>query len=281
MKAPKFIRRHKIALALATACALLVVAAAAWYLSPHDQPPADGGQGDQAQEEQAEDRQAQQPEEIAADGQVLAQVQDYSSAERELQDLLNAKIWSSSDTDSARFYDGLAVFTKSGKQETHSFLIKALGEKESSSSAQNAPRTSQPVSVEIDGDAAVMLVRQTLTSDGGIASTSISSDALPGGNSEMAASQPVEKFTISGFTENDASRLGVDPAKVTDALADYCSQRYPTAVSATWDGTATSDYQAETLSIPFTLTNKSKTSLTVTWDMLSAKAVSVSNGTHA
>ena len=190
----------------------------------------------------------------------------YNDDERLVQDLLNASLWAASDSGSfVKFQDGSMTISKDGQEKTQSFLIKAVGASETTTPAQNDAYTTQAVAVSIDDDYEIMTLKRPTS---GSSPASVKSKTIFGSDSELFATQPSETLAVSGLPTEALSTLNTDLDAIRSAMSVFCSQRYPSATNATWDGTVTIDYDTQTATTTFTLSTRDEVKVKVVTDLL-------------
>ena len=292
MKMPRFIRRHKGALAIfAVAAVLAACAGAAVVCGLPSAPDADQvGGGDDAAQEQAEERGEDAGDEAGGDiwsgvdrDRYASDVRSYGTTARELQDFLNASVWVNGDS-YARFQDGAAVTKKNGKDaEAAPFVIRTAEKKTEASDGSKSSTTTYVAAIEIEGQTGLLTYTKSSSTavDFDMSTSKIVCTALFGNSSDYASQGPAETFDVANLSSDAVNMLGGDKDKIASALSTLARDIAPTASIATWNEDVTIDYGTGVVSATFTLNNSSKTVVKAKYDMGSNRVfASQSNGTN-
>ena len=187
-------------------------------------------QQQQAEEEQKTDEEKQQEKEEAdpdlTDTQRKA-IDNYDDDTKAFIETLSASVWSANNgTDTLQFTGHTYTETVNGKATEHTYAVTRL------------EKGTDTAGMEIDTavfetDTGTHVVRYTCQT----------------GTGEV---DPVQDITVEGLNDEITALLG-GADNLTSELSKWCAAYYPTASTATWNGTATINYNENTITTAFTL----------------------------
>lgn len=186
----------------------------------------------------------------------------YSPEILEFISLLEANTWTANnETKSIVFSNGVTFKERSSssENETH-YTITALDIAKSTDGAN----TTYTSAINTGKESFIMTCTATTAGNG--IGMSVTSSAFNLSKS-YARSTAALTFAIEGMTDKMDTLIGNTTPALTEQLREYCALTYPTASKATWDKTATVDWEYNTVGFSVKLDNSSKTQVALTYHM--------------
>ena len=212
-------------------------------------------QQQQAEEEQKTDEEKQQEKEEAdpdlTDTQRKA-IDNYDDDTKAFIETLSASVWSANNgTDTLQFTGHTYTETVNGKATEHTYAVTRL------------EKGTDTAGMEIDTavfetDTGTHVIRYTCQTGTGevtdtLSATLSSGTAFQLQDTDYVRQNPVQNITVEGLNDEITALLG-GADTLTSELSKWCAAYYPTASTATWNGTVTINYNENTITTAFTLT---------------------------
>lgn len=250
--------RVKIALGIVVAAFVALVAARALMVPGESQEPAEDAPG---AEQVAQDPPDEGPALTDRQRRLIA---GYDQATLDLIATLEASTWTTgNEASTLSFEDG--TYTErnaSGDVErTVAYAIEAV--KTTVANDSGATINRQTIVLD-DGEGTEVISYDAVTSPTGDVSYTVSSDDFELSSAYLRA-EPSEGVAVLGLDEAMAELIGGKTDELAEEMASYCALNYPTATSATFNNTATIDWDARTVSFSLMLDTRSRIDVPVTY----------------
>lgn len=176
----------------------------------------------------------------------------YDGDTEEFINMLSASVWSANNgSDTLRFTGHTYTEATNGETTEHTYAVSRL------------EKGTDTAGMEIDTavfetDTGTHVVRYTCQKGTGevtdtLSATLSSSSAFRLTDAVYERQNPVQNLSVQGLNDEITGLLG-GADSLTSELSKWCAAYYPTASTASWSGTATIDYNENTVTTAFTLT---------------------------
>lgn len=213
-------------------------------------------QQQQAEEEQKTPEEKQQEKEEAdpdlTDGQRKA-IDAYDDDTKAFTETLAASIWTANNgNDTLQFTGHTYTETVNGQPTKHTYAVTRL-EKGSDT------RGMEIDTAVFETDTGTHVVHYTCQTGTGevtdtLSATLSSGTAFQLKDTNYVRQDPVQDITVNGLNDEITTLLG-GADTLTSELSKWCAAYYPSASTVSWTGTATIDYNENTITTAFTLSN--------------------------
>ena len=185
-------------------------------------------------------------------------------AERSLASELSETVWENAVDDGqwATFSESALTTVSGADRDTRGYALSGASTRTLSNQEGSVERTTATITLADGSEHGISLDRDPET---GEAST-LTCEALPG-SSVYVASAERRELSVSTTCDGVKGLLGGSDDEMRAAVAEYCEANLPKAVEATASDSATVDFSARTVSVPWTVTGGGATALTAVADL--------------